>query len=359
VGIPSAEDQIRFLRDVQALLEDGQFVATYKFALLIALADLAVESGLDDDRRLELPLRSIAQKFIEYYWQQSAPFLGGDAARVLQQNTGRQAAVIGLLIQLRSNGFASLSQLRSDERRWNAALGRVARIVREMPLFRLQYVGGTLRPFLCPHALQGDAIVLNPGVAHCLRRFHSLVTGLARERWISMVRRLQQNLYLVGQSQDIERFLFGSARDSIRRHAEYLTDLQHGLCLYCRNDLSPGTTHVDHFVPWILHRCDAVQNLVASHASCNLAKADWLAAEPHLERWIRRNESTVAEPAEDSKSETSQRGTSTAIARWAYDRAHELGLPTWLRGRQTVGLTIEYRALFDGALADHSPAHQT
>ena len=39
MGIPSADDQVRFLRDVQALLEDGQFVATYKYALLIALAE--------------------------------------------------------------------------------------------------------------------------------------------------------------------------------------------------------------------------------------------------------------------------------------------------------------------------------
>lgn len=91
MGIPSADDQIRFLRDVQALLEDGQFVATYKFALLTALADLAVESGVTDDQRVALPVRSIAEKFIEYYWQQSAPFMGGDVAQVLKQNSKRPA----------------------------------------------------------------------------------------------------------------------------------------------------------------------------------------------------------------------------------------------------------------------------
>ena len=63
MGVPSAEEQVRFLRDVQALLEDGQFTATYKFALLISLADLAVESGVADDRPLELPLRAIAENF--------------------------------------------------------------------------------------------------------------------------------------------------------------------------------------------------------------------------------------------------------------------------------------------------------
>lgn len=350
MGVPSADDSIRFLQDIQALLEDGQFVATYKFALLIALADLAVESGVIDDRPIELPVRSIAEKFIEYYWQQSAPFMGGDAARVLQQNTGGQAAVVGALVNLRTAGFSSLPQLRAKPLSWNAAVKRVARIVRDMPLFRLQYVGGTLRPFLYPHRLQNDAITLNAGVAYCMRQFHTLVTGLARDRWMAMVRQLKQNLYLVGQSQDIERFMFGAEREPIRQHLALLTDWQQGLCLYCQKRLRRETVHVDHFVPWVLHRCDALPNLVASHAECNSAKSDWLAAEVHIERWMRRNESTAVDKAVFTPEQAAQHRSGTlAIARWAYDRAYELGLPTWLHGKETIGLSSGYRRLLSDA----------
>ena len=42
---PTAEEQLRFLTNLQRLLAEGQFVATYKYALLLALADIAVESG--------------------------------------------------------------------------------------------------------------------------------------------------------------------------------------------------------------------------------------------------------------------------------------------------------------------------
>jgi 5-methylcytosine-specific restriction endonuclease McrA len=346
VGIPSADDQIRFLRDMQALLEDGQFVATYKFALLTALADLAVESGVTDDRRIALPVRSIAEKFIEYYWQQSAPFMGGDVARVLKQNTGKQAAVIVELMGLRAKGLASLPQLRASAPDWNAAVGRVARVVRVMPLFRLQYVGGILRPFLYPHRLQNDAVELVVGVAYCLRKFHTMITGLARDRWIAMVRQIEENLYLVGQSQDIERFMFGAEREPIRRHLDLLTNWQRGLCLYCERSLSRQTAHVDHFVPWVLHRCDALPNLVAAHAQCNMAKADWLAAEPHLVRWMRRNESLASAFEPGITPLATQRNGTTAIAKWAYDRAYELGLPTWFRSRETMKLSDGYRALF-------------
>jgi hypothetical protein len=43
--IPAPEEQVQFLRNVQRLLAEGLFVASYKFALLHALADLAVLKG--------------------------------------------------------------------------------------------------------------------------------------------------------------------------------------------------------------------------------------------------------------------------------------------------------------------------
>jgi hypothetical protein len=134
--IPSAETQIRFLQDIQALLDDGQFTATYKFALLIALTDLSVESDIDDDGTLSISLESIARKFIEYYWQQSTPFVGRNAAEVLRQNAGRQAALVSELVQVRSEGIGSLAQLKSRAAIYHRSARKVARIVKQMPLFR-------------------------------------------------------------------------------------------------------------------------------------------------------------------------------------------------------------------------------
>ena len=72
--IPSADAQLQFLSKLQRLFAEGEFTATYKFALLIAIADLAVELGHDDDRPLALTHRALAAKFIELYWQQTAPY---------------------------------------------------------------------------------------------------------------------------------------------------------------------------------------------------------------------------------------------------------------------------------------------
>ena len=73
---PTPEEQVRFLRNIQRLLAEGLFVASYKFALLHALADLAVLKGDDTGAPLDLDTKDIAAKFVELYWRQCRPFQG-------------------------------------------------------------------------------------------------------------------------------------------------------------------------------------------------------------------------------------------------------------------------------------------
>src|SRR5262249_54113538 len=93
---PTPEEQVQFLRNVQRLLAEGLFVASYKFALIHALADLAVLRGEDTGAPLDLDTKDIAAKFVELYWRQSRPFQirGESSDLVLQQNTGGQAEII-------------------------------------------------------------------------------------------------------------------------------------------------------------------------------------------------------------------------------------------------------------------------
>ena len=55
---PTSDEQIRFLVNLQRLLDEGAFVASYKFTLLLALADLSVEQGEDNGRPVTLHIRS-------------------------------------------------------------------------------------------------------------------------------------------------------------------------------------------------------------------------------------------------------------------------------------------------------------
>jgi hypothetical protein len=71
---PSAEAQLAFLAKLQRLFAEGDFTATYKFALLISLADLAVEVGADDGSELPLSNRQIAERFVQLYWRHAIPY---------------------------------------------------------------------------------------------------------------------------------------------------------------------------------------------------------------------------------------------------------------------------------------------
>src|SRR6266446_844045 len=94
---PSAEAQIQFMVNIQRLLDEGLFTASYKFALLLALADLSIEQGDDSGAPLDLATHAMAEKFVQYYWRQTLPYARAKQATVLQQNTDRQAAIINLV----------------------------------------------------------------------------------------------------------------------------------------------------------------------------------------------------------------------------------------------------------------------
>ena len=62
---PTAEEQVDFLKKIQNLFDESFFQATYKYALLIALTDLAIEHGDDGGNELFIDKKLIAKRFSE------------------------------------------------------------------------------------------------------------------------------------------------------------------------------------------------------------------------------------------------------------------------------------------------------
>ena len=120
-----------FLAKIQRLFAEGEFTATYKFALLVSLVELAIEvPQLDGETELELSIRSIATKFIELYWRQSYEYVAGrpgTRAGVLVQNLGDQAAVVNAIRAFRDSADASGASL-AVARRLPSSPALVARV---------------------------------------------------------------------------------------------------------------------------------------------------------------------------------------------------------------------------------------
>ncbi len=333
--IPTPEEQVHFLRNIQRLLAEGLFVASYKFALVHALADLAVLKGEDSGAPLDLSTKDIAAKFVELYWRQSRPFqLANETpGLVLQQNTGRQAAIISKIAGAQREYGASLFRLKqSTPDCWSELIAEVDQVVRTMPLWKLQTVGEERLDFLYENLDRGNRVTLKPGVAYCFRAFYELIRDLVQGAWGRFVQKVNANN--LGNITDFGTFLFGQERASLDIYRPILMDVQHGVCLYCQKNL-PKETHVDHFIPWSRYPADLGHNFVLAHNHCNNAKSDYVAAEKHLAVWAERNRlhheelqsrlQELALPSDPS--------ASIQIAKWVYQQTEKANGQVWVRQR--------------------------
>ena len=336
---PTPEEQVRFLRNIQRLLAEGLFVASYKFALLHALADLAVLKGDDTGAPLHLETKDIAAKFVELYWRQCRPFQG----LVLQQNTDRQAEVIGHILKVQPHYGESLFRLKHfDSREWLRLVSKVGGVVRKMPLWKLQTVGKERLEFLYDNLDCGTTITLKAGVAYCLRAFHELLLDLIRGAWVRWIQKYNANK--LGNATDLGTFLFGQERANLEAYRPILIDVQRGECLYCRKPL-PKNSQVDHFVPWSRYPADLGHNFVLAHQGCNRAKSDYLAAEDHLGAWAERNRlnqdelrsrlQAAALPCDFS--------ASVQIAQWAYEQTEKANGQVWVMEKVLQHLAPTWR----------------
>ena len=324
------QQQLQFLSNIQRLLSEGQFTATYKYALLLAIADICVEDGEDDGGPVVIRTVKIAEKFIAYYWPHVRPYEGV----VLRQNTGNTPAVISALSRFAERGVVTLHEIKRDALAWRGLVQRVDRVVREMPLWKLQIVGNQPLEFLYENRGHGTSIELKPGVMFCMRRFHELITDFVRGAWLRYVRRF--NGQVLGAPIDLDQFLFGAERAPLAKYLRILREVQEARCLYCEGQVAPGTAHIDHFIPWSRYPIDLGHNFVLAHAGCNSAKADHLAASEHLRRWVERNRTAAAFLQEQFDQglivHSAQR--SERIARWAYSQAAATRALAWVRDRE-------------------------
>lgn len=344
---PAPEEQIRFLTYIQRLLAEGAFVATYKYALLATLADLAVELGDDTGAALRLPLFAIAEKFIEYYWRHATPYTTATAARVLKQNTGGQAKILSLILSARGQHGDSLAAIMRDKPVWSRLVRGFIPTLKEQPLWRLQIVGREKLDFLYGPGETEDHIELWPGVAYCFRQFYSLIQDVVRAAWLRDVRSLNGDL--LGETLDLREFLFGTERTALAAARPVLKDLQSNQCFYCGATIR-GEAEVDHFIPWAKYPVDLGHNFVLADRACNGKKRDRIPHVDHLARWTERNNryGPQIKAALQTQLPCDLR-CATRIAHWAYSQTEAANGLTWLKGDELIALSTEWRRHFDRA----------
>ena len=335
-NFPTAQFQLQFIAYLQRLLVEGDFVATYKFALLHALADVCITKRADDG---VITIDELAEKFVELYWRHSLPYSEHER---LHQSTGKQAKLITELGLLRDQNLQSFSRVKASPA-WGKLLTQAKRTLQDGPLWRLQILQRAPVCFLYPHSMSRSHIELNAGVMSCFQRFYDLVISLARSHWLDKIRSIGANQSLIGES-DLDSFLFGSSRASLTQVQPLLLDIQKGCCFYCQKPINAQNGvkergEVDHFIPWARYSTDLGHNFVLAHSRCNNSKSAHLACQSHADRWYEQNILLHGGFIENELATyfTCDAERSVAVVKWAYQLAHQNALSLWVGGREFVG----------------------
>ncbi|WP_375768833.1 HNH endonuclease [Archangium gephyra] len=308
------KDAIALAEKVLTLLAEGSFSATYKYALFIALLDLCLEQTSKRGAPPSvLTTRQLAEKTIELYWPHAIPFEGQAVLRQGGTHQGSQAEILRAIAGFRGRHAGSSTELifraRSrDEKGFEALVRLVEWKLIEMPIPRLQVLGGEEERFLYEYAWTRDIqrsevsayqrrerstfdnrLLLRPRVAQWFVQLNGVLRPLIQREWARMVAAMNGLPEL-----RLEEFLFGASRISLEAVRSPLRELQSGRCFYCDGQLGERS-EVDHFIPWSRHPDNGLDNLVVAHDRCNNAKRDFLAAAEHVERWAQRSRSLAGD----------------------------------------------------------------
>ncbi|MDF2180136.1 HNH endonuclease domain-containing protein [Aliiglaciecola sp. CAU 1673] len=328
------QQQIAFIAYIQRLLVEGDFSATYKYALLHALADVCIEQPMEDESaELTVELDTLVDKFILLYWQHAMPFsaVGVGEEALLLQNAGKQSKVISMLYQCQLAGIRNIRQLKESPS-WPQIYRATLSTLKEGPLWRLQILSKQEECFLYPHIKGKNHIKLSAGIAHCFRRFYDLVVYLARNAWLQKIQSIKFNQDLIGQQSQLQDFLFGVDRNALNRAKPILVDIQNNICIYCQKPMKEEKVAIDHFIPFSRYSTDLGHNFVAAHGTCNNSKRDHLAALKHREKWHEQNLIVHAKTlsAELGGYFYCDEQKSLAVSNWAYSVASSTGAKLWV-----------------------------
>ncbi|WP_336943217.1 HNH endonuclease domain-containing protein [Acinetobacter modestus] len=323
--IPTAQEQLKFLKNIQLILQSGSFSSTYKFALLISLSRLSIEKGEDEGGTLILEYIDIAEKFIELYWKQAVPYaFHEDGQLILNQNNGKQAAIVNQIILLRQS-YSSLGLLRRDTSVWLKLLKQVAKTVKEMPVRYLQNINSQNFEFLYRLEYSNTQLTLLPQVMYCLRQFSEIIEELCQKRWIDYIRKNNCNAPILNKLPNLEQFMFEPSRNQLNAVANVLVELQECKCFYCNKEIKRNNYAVDHFIPGSMYPSDTGHNFVLADSSCNSKKSNLLASDEFLHKWQERNEEQdlIIVDKISVLGFLTDKERSHKVAEWAYEKGKE------------------------------------
>jgi SAM-dependent methyltransferase len=285
---------LRAVDQIEGILNRDKKVATYKFALFRALGELAIQEPhcaiWRSDRRVGVPIRRLAEKWLSYYWPivASARFIpqsqsegaGVDKPLIFR---GAIAALMAPYLASGEHGGLTAWQLDmssnrlSDETRTNldSALKSIAQAIRLGPV---KYAGGALETgAVFSFDASTSQVLMSPELWRELSLLGHWIADAVIVRWAELTERFGRRQGI--RAGDVIQLLL--ARPEPERAAQLARQIfvHHGVdrCTWSNRKLTDGFA-VDHVIPFSLWGNNDLWNLLPVDPKVNGDKSDKLPA---------------------------------------------------------------------------------
>lgn len=249
-------------------------VSSYKFGLIRALVDNLYNA----DTEFVLTYDQIYETFSRIYWNLIIKY------NLVQTDPSHKQTAIERICKEMQQKYQIPSGWAFDKLQieiQNEALGQIKN---EGKKYVVGAIYGDTRGLFYEFSTKKEYLKINPLVYNFLQHYQQVITRLNNYEWAKFLEK--NNQVPGGFIQSIECITQRSSLDFYLKILEQYTPNQ---CFYCSKDLTPRTTHVDHFIPWSYIHSDNLWNLVLSCRDCNLHKSDHLPSEEYLKLLFERN----------------------------------------------------------------------
>jgi len=293
----------RPLHLVEGILNRDKKVATYKPALVRALAEIAQTqhhlATFTERGQVKVPVDAIAEKWLLYYW----PIFASDTfirqmngeSETSSKGVAIRAPMMALIEHFRTGGGLSAfyEAWRSDNLDAEAAdllreaKAKLASTIWSMPV---KHAGGGEHFSVFSYDNQAHAVVMDAGLWRELCLTGSWIQDATILRWAELTERLSKGRIKASAALDCLLTIPDPERKvaDARRHFAGLAGLY---CVWTRAALVPGRFDLDHAMPFCLWRNNDLWNLLPTSKAANSKKSDLL---PSHDLLLYRREEIIA-----------------------------------------------------------------
>ncbi|MBH9553954.1 methyltransferase domain-containing protein [Inhella gelatinilytica] len=288
--------QTRAIDQIEGILNRDRKVATYKFALFRALAEISTQEPRVTrwlpGGRVAVPIDCIARRWLRYYWpiianDRFVPQSLAEGAGNLQQPVAFRAPLQALIQQFAdqgTHGGLTAWHLDSTSGRLPAAivalemqaLRSIARAIRSGPV---TYAGGSLESGrVFEYDAKTKAVLMSAVLWRELSLLGHWIVDAVIVRWAALTERFAQRQGL--HSGDVLPLLLAKPepeRATAQARAVFLA-AGPAHCVWSGRQLCERSLAVDHLIPFALWGNNDLWNLVPAHAAINCQKSDKLPA---------------------------------------------------------------------------------